>query len=78
MLMLLALSHRVVPFRCLQYMNEIYKIFVLIYFYKSDVIKLTSFSTKNLLEVISVTLLQIYLENIFYTFLLSIYSADVV
>ena len=56
MLMLLELSHRVVLFRCLQHMNKIYKICVLKCFHKSDVIKLTLFSTKNLLEVTSVTL----------------------
>ena len=36
--------------------NEIYKICILICFHKPDVIKLTLFSTKNLLEVTSVTL----------------------
>ena len=66
MLMLLALSHRVVLFRCLR-MNDIYKICVLIYFHKPDVIKLTLFSTKNLLENTSITL--VYLENIFHTVL---------
>ena len=39
-----------VLFRCLQHMNEIYKICVLMCFCKF------SFSTKNLLEVTSVTL----------------------
>ena len=67
-----------VLFRCLQHMNEIYKICVLICFHKSDVINLTLFSTKNLLEVTSVTLVLTYLENIFHTVLLSIYSANVV
>ena len=46
----------VVLFRCLQYMNEIYKNYILICLHKSDVIKLTSFSAKNLLEDASVTL----------------------
>ena len=67
MLMLLALSHRVVLFTCLQHMNDIYKICVLICFHKPDVIKLTLFSTKNLLENTSITL--VYLENIFHTVL---------
>ena len=56
MLILLALAHRVVLFRCLQLMNEIYKTSVLMCFHKYDFIKLTLFSTKNLLEVTSVTL----------------------
>ena len=56
-LMLLALLHCLVLFRCLQHMNEIYKIFVLICFCKSDVIKLMLFSTKNLLKVTIVTLI---------------------
>ena len=56
MSMLLALSLRVVLLRCLQHINEIYKICILIYFHKPDVIKLTLFSTKNLLDVSSVAL----------------------
>ena len=55
-MLLLALSHRVVLFRCLQHMNEIYKICVSICLHKSDVIKLTSFSAKKLLGVFRVTL----------------------
>ena len=35
-------------------MNEVYKICVFKCFHKSDVIKLTSFSTNNLIEVTSV------------------------
>ena len=56
MLMLLALSYRVVLFRCLQHMNEIYSIYVSIHFHNSDAIKLKLFSTNNLLDVASVTL----------------------
>ena len=48
MLMLLVLSHCVVLFRCLQHMSKMYKI--LICLHKSDFIKLTSFSTKNLIN----------------------------
>ena len=49
-----------VLFRCLQKMHKIYKFCVLmclISFNKSDVVKLTSFSTKKLLGVTSVTLI---------------------
>ena len=42
--------------RCLQHINKIYKIFVLIFLDRSAVIKLTLFGTKNLLEVTSETL----------------------
>ena len=41
---------------CLQHMNKTYKICVLIGFHKSDIIKLTLFSTKKLLELTSVML----------------------
>ena len=54
-LILLALSHHVVLFRCLQRMNKIYKIFVFLFLHKSDVFKLKSFSTKNLFQVNCVT-----------------------
>ena len=78
MLMLLAISHRVDLFRCLQHTNEIYKICVLIYLRKPDAITLTSFSTNNLLEVIGEVVVQVYCEGIFDTALLSIYSFNVV
>ena len=77
MLMLLVLSHHVLLYRCLQHINETYKICDIICFHKSDIIKLMLFLTKNLLEVTSVTLVRTYLENIFHTLLLSIYSANV-
>ena len=64
-LMLLAYFYRAVLFRCLQHMNEIYKICVLICLHKFDVIKLTLFSAKNLLEVTRVTiLLSMYCLNV--------------
>ena len=56
MLMSLALSHRVVLFRCLQHMNEVFTICVLMCLHKSDVIRLTSISTKSLLGVTNVKL----------------------
>ena len=77
-LMLLGLWHCVVLFRCLQHMNKIWKSCVLICFHISDVIKLRSFSTENLLDVTSVTLVEIYLENIFIIVLLSIDSVNAV
>ena len=56
MLMSLALSHRVVLFRCLQHMNEAFTICVLMCLHKSDVIRLMSISTKSLLGVTNVKL----------------------
>ena len=56
MLMSLALSHRVVLLRCLQHMNEVFTICVLMCLHKSDVIRLTSISTKSLLGVTNVKL----------------------
>ena len=71
MLMLLVLPHRVVPCRFLQHMNQTYKICKpKLWFNKSDVIKLILFSTKNLLEVTSVTLASTYLENTFHIVLM--------
>ena len=58
MLMLLAFSHYMVLCRFLQYIDEIYKICVLTGLIKSDVIKLTSISNHNLLEVNNVTLIM--------------------
>ena len=55
--------------------EKMYKVCVLICL-KSEVIQLTSFSTNNLLEVTSVTLVTTYLENIFHTVLLSIYCMN--
>ena len=57
---IIALRPCSVLFRCLQKMHKIYKFCVLmrlIRFNKSDVVKLTSFSTKKLLGVTSVTLI---------------------
>ena len=73
--MLLALSHCVMHFRFLRHVNEICKICVFICLHKFDIIKLTSFSNKKLLEV---TWLLVLLENIFHTVFLSILCVNVV